>query len=316
MATLLELGRSYAELPPEQLAGQLVMTSYPDKPVPVNQFRSLLRDHGLDESLVPEKRPEVFDFQAACRSVETRRGVAANGRQMVAVGEVVTNQTESVYQITAEARDEANRVIEHRKGMRVIYDKARANDPVVGGDPIRFEPIDSQTLYQSLSALADKINLRFRLTRGQVPGPKVREIMRNELRGMHGARWRDSVWFVGMSHASEVEKWRQVITALSPDAEFIVTPLPNTASVRETVGKKMGEHVTNEATTALGKIADVLGKNEKLTQKQFERLNAIRRDIAAHAEEMQKLYGDEIATVTSAMGLMDQQMMEAWGRVA
>lgn len=316
MTTLLELGRSYKELDREQLAGQLVMTSYGDQPANANVFQTLLRQAGLDETLVPNQRSEVLDYQLACRSVETRRGRAASGRQIVTVGEVVTNQVESVYQITAEIRDEANRVIEHAKAMRVIYDHGRASDPVMGGDPIRFEPIDDQRLYHALGDLGDRIKLHFNLHRGKVPGAKVREILRKEFTRMHGTRWRDSVWFIGMGHTDELEKWRQVIKTLNPDATFDVVPLPNTAAVRAQLEEKIGAHVKEDATKLMGEIAKTLGAGKPITAKQFERLSALRAELAENAKAMQDHLGDELSTVSEAMGLLDQQLMEMWGRIA
>src|SRR4051812_13034556 len=110
------------DVPPELCAGVLVTTSVPDRPIDPEQLRKLLLAHNLDDALVPERKKisEVHAFQNACRSVETRRGSKAKGSTTtVAVGEVVTNATESVYQITAEVRDEQMLVIEHPKAMRV-----------------------------------------------------------------------------------------------------------------------------------------------------------------------------------------------------
>lgn len=315
--TLISLSAAYAELPREQLAGMLVTTSISDRPVNANRLRDLMKANGLNDELVPNVRPEVFDFKTACRSVETRRGIAHEGkRQIVTVGEVVTNQAESVYQITAEVRDEANRVIEHQKGMRVVYDKGRAGDPVVGDDPIRFEPIDSENLYRSLHELSDRINLHFRAHRGMLPGAKVREIVRASLRAMHATRWSkgSSLWFVGMPAEDKLTALRTVITSINEDATFDIMPLPNTADMRDMLEGKIATHVREDATKLVAEIAEILG-NEKITQRQFDRLTAARREVTEHAEQMQALLGQEVATVDEAMRLMDGQLMAMWERV-
>lgn len=316
MSSLLELGRSYEELPKEHLAGVLVMTSVPDRPVKLEQARDLLVREGLDATLVPAKRPEVFDFQQACRSVETRRGKGAGARQMVTVGEVVTNGDESVYQITAETRDETNRVIDHAKGMRVVYDKALAGDPVVGDDPIHFEPIDDETLYRSLSDLGDRIKLQFFATRGKLPGPKVREILRTSFKRMHATRWANSVHFVPMAREPEVQALRTVVKELyGADAIFDVIPLPNTAGVRDMLEDKIALHVKEDAHKLIAEVARQLRDGQKVSQSKFDAAVKAKREIAEHAAKMQEVYGGELDAVTDALGLIDDQLLTMYERV-
>src|SRR3954465_7404954 len=179
------------DIPAELCAGVLVTTSVPDRAVDGEQLRTLLLAHGLDDQLVPERKKinEVHAFQNACRSVETRRGSKAKGRTTtVAVGEVVTNATESVYQITAEVRDEKELVIEHPKAMRIRYQKAHAAAIVVDD----LEPAYAE----ALRPLADMIQLRFDAMRGRLTGAKVREILRAQFRGMHAPRWANATYFV------------------------------------------------------------------------------------------------------------------------
>lgn len=318
MASLLELRKAYAELPPELRAGYLVGTSVPDRPVRPEALKSLLTREGLDPNVVPQKQPEVLAFRNACRSVETRRGRTEGKRQIVTVGEVLQNSAEAVYQITAEARDEANRVIEHRKGMRVVYDKARAGDPIVGDDPIRVEPIDDPQLYRSLSDLAHRIELTFQTQRGTVQGSKVREILRDAFAGMSGTRWAKttSLWFIAPQHKPTLDAWSRVLTDLyTGDAVCDITELPNTAGLLATLERKVGEHVQEEATKLMAEIAKTLGEGKKVNAAQFERMSKLRREIGGHAKEMQAHYGDEIDTVTAALELVDEQILEMWGRV-
>lgn len=311
MMTLMALAGSLDEIPAEYIAGTLTTTSIPDRPVDSEQLRRLMQQHGLDDSLVPAKRPEVFDFQNACRSVETRRGVRApqGKRTQVTVGEVVTNAAESVYQITAEVRDEANRVIEHPKGMRVVYDKA-----FVGQDPIRVEPLEA---FASMDpALEARIRLHFDVHRGKLPGPKVREILRTLFRRMAATRWANSVWFVAVQHAPTLEAMETVVKELyGLDADFSTIPIPNTAGVKRILGEKVIAHVRGDATKLMGEIADQLRDGKTVNERSFKRMADARADLVAQADAMQDAYGSELTGVDEALKLVDAQIREMWGRV-
>lgn len=314
--SLLELGRLYEELPRDQWAGVLVITSVPDRPVKLEQARDAMKREGLNATLVPAKRPEVFDFQAACRSVETRRGRQAGKRQMVTVGEVVTNAHESVYQVTAEVRDETNRVIDHEKAMRIVYDKALSGDPLMGDDPIKFEPIDDERLYRSLAELGDKVKLRFFATRGMLPGPKVREIMRTIFRDAYAVRWANAAYFVPMSAEPTVQGLRTVVKELyGPDARFDMIPMPNHSAVRELLEERIEEHIREDAEKLIGEVASQLREGKPVKQAQFDKANQAKKVLAEHAKAMQEMYGDTLDAVKDALGLVDDQLLEMWGRV-
>lgn len=315
MSPLTAVEREYQELPLDQQIGKLVMTSVSDRPCALERARELLILEGLDATLIPAKRPEVFDYERACRSVQTRRGKVGDQRQIVTVGEVVTNGAESVYQITAELRDEANRVIEHKKGMRVVYDKTIAGDPILGDDPIRFEPIDDEQLYRSLADLGDQIKLHFFAHRGMLPGQKIRDILRGEFRGMHGTRWTNSAWFLSVQHHDTLHAWKRVVQALYPDATFDVLSLPKTRENRDMLGEKLATHVREDAEKLIGDMAGLLHGGAKVNQRQFEKMRDARQAVAEHAETMQSLYGDELTAVTDAMHLLNEQLMEMYGRV-
>src|SRR4051812_17851546 len=173
-------------LDPAHVAGTLTNTRVPDAPVNLEQLRALMTAEGLDTTMLPAPktpRAPALDFALACRAVETRRGKRGRTGERVAVGEVVTNATESVYQITREVVDEANRVIDHKKGMRVVYVK-----DVLATDPIHVEPF-AQEHYEHLKHLEAEIRLRFDALRGTIPGSKIRAILREQFRRMQATRW-------------------------------------------------------------------------------------------------------------------------------
>jgi hypothetical protein len=301
------------DLPLDQTAGFLSTTSVPDRPVDLELLRKLMQDSGLDASLVPARRAEIFDFQQVCRSVETRRGVRApqGSVTQIAVGEVVTNASESVYQVTVEVRDEANRVIEHPKAMRVVYDKSLAGP---GKDPIRFEPLEA-AYADALKDLEHKIRLRFEASRGRLPGAKVREILRTLFKRMYATRWANSVYFVGSAHEADLAAMRTVVKGLyGHDADFSTIPVPNTRGVKEILAEKVASHVQGDVMKLMGDIADKLRADGKIKSSDFERTSNVRNELVEQAEQMMKVYGSEIATVREALTLVDEQVMAMWER--
>lgn len=301
------------DIPREYIAGSLTTTSIPDRPIDLEQLRTLMLQHGLDASLVPAKRSEVFDFQQACRSVETRRGTQQGPRTQIAVGEVVTNAVESVYQVTAEVRDEANRVIEHPKAMRVVYDKSLVGP---GRDPIRFEPLDPNYA-AALHDLEATIRVRFDQTRGRLPGAKVREILRTLFRRMAATRWANSVWYVGVTHEPELGAMRRVVKELyGADADFSTAPILNTKGVREIIEEKVTAHVQSDVANLVGELSKQLKPGREVKEADLKRAQGARRTLVEQAEAMMAAYGSEITTVRDALALVDDQVAAMWSRVA
>jgi hypothetical protein len=310
MPGLMELAGTLGTIPEEYIAGTLTTTSVPDRSIDSEQLRQLLTQHGLDSSLVPAKRPEVFDFQNACRSVETRRGVRApkGHRTQITVGEVVTNSAESVYQITAEVRDETNRVIEHPKGMRVVYDKA------VAQNPIRVEPLEAfATMDPDLEA---RVRAHFDTHRGKLPGAKVREILRTLFRSINATVWSKGVWFVGIQHASTLAAMEATLTGLyGTDSEFHTIPMLNTKGVKRILGEKVIAHVRGDAGKLMAEIGEQLSDGRSVSDKQFQRIAQARAALVEQADAMQATYGSELEGVEAALKLVDAQVMEMWSRV-
>ena len=302
------------DIPREFIAGTLTTTSVPDRYIDLEDFRARMTAHGLDASLVPAKRSEIHDFQQACRSVETRRGAKApqGPRTQVTVGEVVTNSVESVYQVTAEVRDETNRVIEHPKAMRVVYDKSLVGP---GKDPIRFEPLDPNYA-QALKDIEPVIRLRFDAARGKLPGPKVREILRTLFKRMNATRWANSVYFVSTAHEAQLAAMREVIKGTyGADGDCSTVPILNTKGVHEIIGEKVAAHVQDDVTKLMSEFAKKLTPGAAIIEADFLRAQGSRAQLVTQAEAMMAEYGEEIATVREALALVDEQVMEMWSRI-
>lgn len=301
-----------AELDPADVAGCLTSTKVPDQPTPADAFRTRLIAEGFDGSLVPAKRREALDFANACRSIETRRGAAKGER--VAVGEVLTNSTETVYQITREIVDAQNRVIDHAKGMRVVL---RPDAALTATDPITTSLFDDSHAL-SLKHLEDQIRARYFALRGTLPGAKVRAILRELFKGMSATRWSsaNSVWFVPTEHATKLEGIERVLKATyGTDCEFDTIPLPNTKGVRNLVREKVGNHSAADATKLMAEIAKKLQGDQPVRESTFNLANKQARELHEYAQRMEAMLGGEVEAVRASMALVDQQLMEMWGRV-
>jgi ElaB/YqjD/DUF883 family membrane-anchored ribosome-binding protein len=313
MTTLTEVLDFLEGLDPADCAGTLTTISSPDTPVPLDKLRVLMQVNGLDDTLVPPKRAEVFDFANACRSVETKRGKTKGER--VSVGEVVTNGVESVYQVTREQVDEQGRKIDHPKAMRVVYDKGYAAQ--AGVDPIRVEPMEADH-YQALAHLEAEIRVRFSALRGTVPGSKVRAIVRELMRRMNATRWSrsQSIWFAPIERSSDLHAIRSVLKGLyGDDAEFKITPLPKAPGTRREIVQAVGGHAKADAAKLIGEIAEVLKDGADVKQAQFERMRDKANDLHKYAQSMEEMLGGEVATAREALGLVNDQLITMLGRV-
>jgi hypothetical protein len=236
------------------------------------------------------------------------------------VGEVVTNATESVYQITAEVRDEKNLVIEHPKAMRIRYDKA-----FTGLSAISVDRLD-EAYAEQFHELADIIQLRFDANRGRLQGAKVREILRFLWKSMQAPRWANSVYHVDLKHADKIIAIETILREIYGAEAFCrVSPVFNTAGVRAELAVAMGVDVGADAQALVGQLAKKLaevgttpeaGKKPKtITDKDFERARDARDELNRHAEAMMANYGEEITAVREAIKLVDAQVLAMFAKV-
>lgn len=302
---------------PAHFAGVQVATSVPDRPVEADQARDSFQRHGLDLALLPTKRRPEDDFANACASIGTKRGKTANGtRERIDVGFVTENPAEVVYQIDREVIDKANRVIEHKKSMRVVFDKSTAN----GGDPIRVETPGTLEDYQALAHLEQAIRDHFDTHRGKIPGAKIRAAIRFYFLDRMGAtRWADkqSVYFVPIEHYETVEKLGHMVGDLYPDdGDFTVLPLANTKGVLEIIADKHAAHVKQDAQQLLSEIADLRKSGRKIQSSTVARLVQTRRTLGQRRKRMTEIIGQETQTASAALDMLDEQLLVLMGEAS
>lgn len=159
------------ELAPEHVLGHGVTFSNPDDERPLGDFLRSWDARGLDVNDLPEARHPVHVFQSACAKVRQRRHAVGGQHIEIRSDDLRLPGNVCAYQITVVEWDQAERVIEHEKAMRVEFDKT--------SQEITVEPLDGFT--PRLAKLEDVIRQHFKANERTIPGNKIRNAVRDQL---------------------------------------------------------------------------------------------------------------------------------------
>lgn len=302
-----------SQLDESDLMGFITLSTVPDRSVDGTKLNRLWRAEGLDPGLIPDVRKPVNDFQQACRSVETRRGaIGSNGhRTEVKVDEVTNLGDDCVYQITRMVRDTNNRVIDHNKGMRLVFSKPLSEIDPAPENCIAVEPLDKAT-YGAVKGLEDAILDHYRKNLAKVPGNKVRNAIRDLLH-THGAenlrRRSGGVYFVPIGGADTLEALQRVVQKLyGEDADLHVIPQAGTKAVQKMVAKHHTMNVQDDADAMIARISDRLKSGNKVRKDLLTNLMQQRRELGARRKEYVALLGGEQKLVTEKLTILDDQL--------
>lgn len=263
------------DLTMDHILGWYAVSSIPDAGVSAAKLRRAWIAAGFDPKVVPKQRKAVHAFQVACRSVETRRqSTTTNGDTLrtveVRVDEVLENAAECVYQVTLLVRDEANRVIEHPKGMRIVFTKDEQT--------ITTEPLDRDG-YEALvgSHVEESIREHFEANSNKVPGAKVREAVRKTLEGVNSTIIARKMYFIPKGGRGQMEDLREALNDVYKDNEatFYTIPVAHdpgqralieaefTANVRERTNKLLNE-TRDRDTVRSDKLRNMLDERKEI----------------------------------------------------
>jgi hypothetical protein len=303
------------KLPEEAVLGVITIFTVPDKNVDGAVLANEWAREGLDPKLIPDTRRPVNDFQQACRSVETRRaGTNAQGHKTeVKVDEVTNAGDECVYQITRMIRDTTNRVIDHPKAMRVIFNKVSAETNPDSANCIRVEPLDPAH-FGAIKGLADRIVQHYDSNRGTVPGQKVRNAVRDYMKILGAENLRRAsggVYFVPMVGADTLKSLARVCETIYPDGDcdFAFFPQPNTKAAAKLIAKHHVLNVQSEADEMMSRISERLKNGTgKVRKDLLTNLMQQRRELGAHRKRYIELLGGEQKLITEKMSMLDEML--------
>lgn len=156
----------------EHTLGRIGIYGHPDEDHPLTDVLRAWGSRGLDVADLPDVRRPVDFFMTACASVKKRRR-GDGERWEIAADEFENIPGRCAYQITMKRWDQAERVIEHEKAMRLTFDKATS--------VIEVTPLDGWTA--DLKRLEDAIRNKYRadVRDSTVTGNKIRNAIRELL---------------------------------------------------------------------------------------------------------------------------------------
>jgi hypothetical protein len=309
------------------IVGHFFWYSIEERMMPLSKVRRAFRDNGLDESRLPtERRPEHV-AQEACRKVER---VTSNGhREEIRAEQVLRDGNTLVYQITRHVQDKQNRVIEHPKALRVIF----TIDDSGRGGKLTFEPLDGAT-QADVQGLIDEITAHYDANSAQIPGHKLRTIVRHyveqagaeNLRGTSGgvyfmaktnplAAWSKLRDYHGPSIASGdfIQRIRMMLEDVYGTApNFHSIPTINDEGQREFLRRKLVENVSDDAKAFRQDCIEQLAtKDKRLRGFRADKLAGMTNklaDLRARKAKFAAILDDTLDDLDTDLGLAEQAL--------
>lgn len=287
----------------KHLIGTVTFFTVPDRAVSVSKVRRLWQAEGLNLSLIPEDRKASHVFQAACRSVETRRTNGnGNGDAEVKVDEVLDDLGECVYQITRLLRDKDNRVIDFPPSMRVVFNKDTK--------AIKFEGLEAKH-YDALKHLRAQIEDHFEKNSNKLPGQKIRNAIRDTLKGLHAETMRKSggVYFVPIAGASTLESIGRVLEKLyNGDASLALIPMANSEGARELVREHHNAEVIEECESMIAELAALNKRDRNVRPDKMANLIQQRRALSQHRKVYVEILESDATELREKEKVLDAQL--------
>lgn len=297
----------------KSLLGVQTISSVSDRGVPLKMLQREWISEGLDIALIPEERKPVNVYQEACRLIATgKRGVPSDNRITEILSEMVTNnEGECVYQITRSIKDKTQRIIEHPKAIRMVFNKFT-------GD-ISSEILDRDAAH-ALAGIEQKVLDHYNANVKMVPGQHVRTAVRETLLSLGATNLvkSASIYFVPIAGYSTVEALQRVLDNLyGGDAYIHVLPWLNTEAAAEIVEKHHTADVKSQCADTVAEIHNRLstaGNGAPKVRRDYvaNKINE-RRALAQRIKEYESLLGSEVEEIKEALSMLDDQIERLMG---
>jgi hypothetical protein len=266
----------------DMLAGAYMWYSIPDRMMSIATVRRAVKEVGLDLSRFPTDRRPEHVAQEACRQVE---GVHQNGKRTeIHAEQVVRDADAMIYQITKHVQDKDERVINHPKALRVIFDIKKG--------VLEFQPFDGADKSE-VQDLIDTITDHFEKNSTKMPGHKLRTILRHYIEAVGGENVRGQsggVYFLAKklgTPALEIDglefsaKIVALLTALYKTPDTHVVKCVNDEGERAYLKRKFIENCSED-------LEDYREKLLELVRTKGDRKRGFREDMRANLIEQRK----------------------------
>lgn len=297
----------------DHIAGEYFWYSISDEMVSLARVKRAFDEAGLDTDKLPKARRAEHVAQEACRLVE---GTSNNGHRVeIRAEQVLRNKDELVYQITKHVQDKDNRVIDHPKALRVIFD--------MKAESLSFEPID-RTSRGEVRSLEDRIREHYERNSTKIPGHKLRTILRHYVEGVGAENMRKSggIYFllsqVKQSDGSVLDgrdfltRITAMLTAVYGTPDIHRVPCVNDEGQRAWIKRKFIENCADDLEDYRDRLLDLVRDKDKRTrgfrQDMIHNLIEQRKAIDTRRERFAEVLQDELGELNTNMELADKAL--------
>lgn len=310
-------------VPQEMWAGSYFWYSIPQDPIKLSRARKAFKDAGLDPDVLPTERRGEHVMMDACASVQ---GVRQNGtREEIHSDHVMRDSDYVIYQITRHVWDKANRVVDHPKALRVLYDFKSGT--------LEFQALGGTSMAE-VDHLREEIQDYFDKQASSLSGHNFRTILRHyvEAAGAENMRGQSGgVYFLAQhnplasfnklrAHHGDEINGEEFMAAVRRALELIYGRAPewhripciNDEEQREFLRRKFLENCTEDLKTYRDECLELVkSKDERkrgFRQDKRDRMVERRKEIDMRRQKFASILGETLDDLDRDMKLADSAL--------
>lgn len=294
--------------------GFLTWFSIPDETVGLRRLKQVLMVHGLPPSLAPRDQKAINTFKRAMREQEGRHRENGSIRE-TDVRQVVETPEDCVYQISTVVRDYDERVIDHPKALRVVFNKTTED---INFNPLKGVPrTEVIPMMESIQDFYDK-------NASKVTGARVRGVVRNYLRGepdeqrgvegLSGENLRGKaggIYFIPARNGENLSALSDALEELYHGRAYLhAVPLADGATEREIVRRHHVANARAEMKESMARIKGLLSADRDraprsdVVANEWANFRALQRRATAYSTILK----DEQEEIEEMAGILKKQL--------
>lgn len=257
--------------------GYLTWFSVPDEPISLRRLKQVLMIHGLPPSLAPKDQKAINTYKRTMRAQEGRHRENGIVRE-TDVRLVVETPEDCVHQISTIARDYDERVVDHPKALRVVFNKTT--------EDINFNPLKGIPRSEVIPMM-EAIQDFYDKNATKVTGARVRGITRNYLRGepdesrgvegLSGENLRGKgggIYFIPARNVDQLTALAEALDEMYHGRAYLhAIPMADSATEREIIRRHHIANARSEMKESMARIKGLLSA---------DRERAVRSDVVAN----------------------------------